>query len=122
MVRKILEIVADLTIKEDIKKLINVTIATYGRLDVLVNNAGIAAITDIEEDGVDDKYERIMNTNSTALVLLCHYSVPYLKKTKGNIVSVSSVASVKPVSDLFYLYFDYYVVNYFIKLKMCVKY
>jgi NAD(P)-dependent dehydrogenase (short-subunit alcohol dehydrogenase family) len=114
--------VADLTIKEDIKKLINETIASYGKLDVLVNNAGIAGITDIEEDGVEDKYERIMNTNSTALVLLCHYSVPYLKKTKGNIVSVSSVASIKPVSDLFYSYFHYYVVNYFIELKMYVKY
>ncbi len=103
-VRKVLEIVADLTIKEDIKKLINETVASFGRLDVLVNNAGIASITDIEEDGVEDKYERIMNTNATALVLLCHYSVPYLKKTKGNIVSVSSVASIKPVSDLFYLF------------------
>jgi len=98
---KVLEVVADLTKKEDIKRLIDETIGYYGKLDVLVNNAGIAGITDIEEEGVVEKYERIMNTNANALVLLCHYAVPYLKKTKGNIISVSSVASTKPVSYLY---------------------
>ncbi|CAG2117659.1 unnamed protein product, partial [Medioppia subpectinata] len=92
----ILEVLANLTAKEDIRRLIDETIATFGRLDVLVNNAGIIAVTDIEDSDVDVKVDQIMDTNVRSVVLLCHLSVPYLLKTKGNIVSVSSVASTKP--------------------------
>ncbi|CAG2100913.1 unnamed protein product [Medioppia subpectinata] len=97
----ILEVLANLTAKEDIRRLIDETIATFGRLDVLVNNAGIIAVTDIEDSDVDVKVDQIMDTNVRSVVQLCHLSVPYLLKTKGNIVSVSSVASTKPHSALF---------------------
>lgn len=88
---------ADLTLKNDIKRLIDTTISVFGRLDVLVNNAGVVGQTGIEDVDVIDKFDKIMDTNVRAIVILCHSAVPHLKKTKGNIISVSSVASTKPV-------------------------
>jgi NAD(P)-dependent dehydrogenase (short-subunit alcohol dehydrogenase family) len=103
---QVLEVVADLSIKEDINQLIDKTISTFGRLDVLVNNAGILGQTDIEDNDIEEKFDQIMNTNVRAIVRLCHLAVPYLKQTKGNIVSVSSVASTKPVRNISKNYFN----------------
>lgn len=83
--------------RDDIKKLIDTTINTFGRIDVLVNNAGIGLLTSIDDKDIEEKYDKIMDTNVRAVVLLSHYAVPYLEKTKGNIVNISSVASTKPV-------------------------
>ncbi|CAG2174574.1 unnamed protein product, partial [Oppiella nova] len=69
--------------------------------DVLVNNAGIVGLTDIEESGVDVKVKDILETNVHSVVLLCHLAVPHLIQSVGNVVSVSSVASTKPHSTFF---------------------
>ncbi|XP_054153371.1 uncharacterized oxidoreductase TM_0325-like [Oppia nitens] len=97
----ILKVKADLNVRQDIEILINKTISTFGKLDVLVNNAGIVGITDIEDKDMEKTFNNIMNTNVGSIVRLCHLAVPHLKKTKGNIVSVSSVASTKPHSLFF---------------------
>ncbi|CAG2183390.1 unnamed protein product, partial [Oppiella nova] len=68
----ILEVLADLTVKQDIQRLVDKTVSTFGRLDVLVNNAGIVGLTDIEESGVDVKVKDILETNVHSVVLLCH--------------------------------------------------
>ena len=95
---QVLEVIADLTSREDIQRLFDTTISEYGRLDVLVNNAGIVGQTDIEDTDVVNKFDWIMDTNVRAVVQLCQLAVPHLKQSNGNIVSVSSVASTKPVS------------------------
>ncbi|XP_059614983.1 uncharacterized oxidoreductase TM_0325-like [Phlebotomus argentipes] len=84
----------DVTNEEDAKKIINNTIAHFGQLDVLVNNAGILESGSIEETSLE-QYDRIMNTNVRSLYHLTMLAVPHLVKTKGNIVNVSSVAGTR---------------------------
>ena len=95
---KALEVVADVTKKEDMKRLIDTTIKTFGKLDVLVNNAGATWPTSITEPDFYDKYLKVLNINLNSVVYLTHLSVEHLEKTKGNIVNISAIGSKRSVS------------------------
>lgn len=84
-----LEIVADVT--KDTDKIINNTIQKFGKLDVLVNNAGIAKFSQ-EPLGTLEIYDSIMDTNVRSVLALTKIAVPHLEKTKGNIINISSIA------------------------------
>lgn len=86
---KPLEIVADINV--DAEKIINETIRQFGKLDVLVNNAGIIEMGTVEAGSID-AYDRIMKTNVRSVIVLTQLAIPHLEKTKGNIVNISSVA------------------------------
>jgi NAD(P)-dependent dehydrogenase (short-subunit alcohol dehydrogenase family) len=81
---------------EDIDALIDGTIRQFGRIDVLVNNAGIAPQSRIEE--LDPAlFETIMSVNVNAVYHGCRAVWPVMKKQGGGvIVSISSLASVDP--------------------------
>lgn len=85
---------ADLTKEEDIEKIVKNTLHHYGKLDVLINNAGIIDRGSIEETSLA-QYDTIMNTNVRSLYYLTMLTVPDLLKTKGNIVNVSSVNGIR---------------------------
>ncbi len=95
--QKVLEVVADMAKDEDIKSLLNKTINEFGKLDVLVNNAGIGKRTLYSDPNIMNTYEEIMNTNVRGVLLLSTLSVPFLEKTKGNIINISSIGGLKPV-------------------------
>lgn len=80
----------DLTDEETVKKTVEQTVAHFGRLDVLVNSAGILAMGGIETATLA-QYDRVMNINVRSVFHLTQLCVPHLIKTKGSIVNVSSV-------------------------------
>ncbi|XP_018395009.1 PREDICTED: 3-oxoacyl-[acyl-carrier-protein] reductase FabG-like [Cyphomyrmex costatus] len=82
----------------DVKNIIDSTIKRYGKLDVLINNAGIAEFGTIETVSLK-QYDNIMNVNVRSVFQLTTLAVPYLIKTKGNIVNVSSVAGLRPFKN-----------------------
>ncbi|XP_059045159.1 3-oxoacyl-[acyl-carrier-protein] reductase FabG-like [Achroia grisella] len=92
---------AELSVDDDLKNIIDQTINVYGRIDVLVNNAGVGVQGSIR-DGIEP-YDRVMSTNVRAVYYLTSLATPYLVKTKGNIVNVSSVAAFKPIRDMNFL-------------------
>lgn len=88
-----LAIVADVT--KDAPKIIGQTIQRFGKLDVLVNNAGI-----VQKDTASTvelaAFDTVLATNCRAVVELTKLAVPHLEQSKGNVVNVSSIAGLQP--------------------------
>ncbi|CAG2175815.1 unnamed protein product [Oppiella nova] len=93
---KPLEVVGDLTKTEDINTLISNTIKTFGKLDVLVNNAGIMTPTNITQTDLIQVWDQIFAVDLRAVVELIHESVPHLEKTNGTIIQISSNLGIAP--------------------------
>lgn len=74
----------------DSERIVNETIEKYGRLDILINNAGYGIIGSIETTSMAD-FDMIMATNIRAVFELTKLAVPYLIESKGNVVNVSSI-------------------------------
>ena len=70
--------------------------ASSGRLDVVVNNAGIYAMTPLEGSSVET-IQSLYNINVLGLSFITQAAVPFLKETKGSIVNISSVVARFPV-------------------------
>ena len=94
-----LVIVADVSKDEDVKRIINETLKRFGKLDVLVNNAGIGGSTKIQDENAMAAYDKVMSTNLRSVVHMTHLAAPHLVKTKGNIVNISSIAALKPLGQ-----------------------
>jgi NAD(P)-dependent dehydrogenase (short-subunit alcohol dehydrogenase family) len=80
----------DVTSSEAIRNMITKTIETFGKLDVLVNNAGYHLSKSVEHTS-EEEWEFIINTNLRSTYLCSKYAIPHLRKTRGNIISISSM-------------------------------
>ncbi|XP_038207391.1 3-oxoacyl-[acyl-carrier-protein] reductase FabG-like [Zerene cesonia] len=92
---KPLAITADVTEDEDLERIIRETIENFGKLDVLVNNAGITAMGGIKKSDMAS-YDKIMAVNTRAVFRLTMLATPHLVQSKGCIVNVSSITSTRP--------------------------
>ncbi|KAG6457622.1 L-xylulose reductase [Manduca sexta] len=95
---KPLVIVADVSNDVDVKRIVTETIAHFGTLHVLINNAGIGGSASILSSDTVQMFDRVMATNVRSVVHLTHLAAPHLIETKGNIINISSIASLKTVS------------------------
>ncbi|XP_072749057.1 3-oxoacyl-[acyl-carrier-protein] reductase FabG-like [Anoplolepis gracilipes] len=95
----VLIVTADLNEENKVKNIIDSTIKRYGRLDVLINNAGILEFSGIETTNLE-QYDRIFNVNVRSVYQLTTLAVPYLIKTKGNIINVSSTTGLRSFPNL----------------------
>jgi short-subunit dehydrogenase len=86
----------DVGVHTDCRRLIDHTLHTFGRIDALINNAGISAQALFEEvrEGDLGWYEDVMRINLWGSVWCTHAALPHLKAAKGSIVAVSSLAGI----------------------------
>ena len=84
---------AELTNEADCKAVIDTTIATYGRIDGLVNNAGVNDGVSLEK-GTVEGFNHSLDVSLVHYFAMAHYALPHLKKTKGSIVNIGSKVSV----------------------------
>ena len=95
--RRAIAVPCDVVSAADRQKLIDATLAEYGRVDILVNNAGIE-LTAHFENQPDEEIERVVNVNLTAAMHLARAVVPaMLERKSGHIVNVASLAGKVPV-------------------------
>ena len=82
---------ADVTLEQDCKNLIEQAVNRYGKIDILINNAGIsmrAAFKDVDLTVL----KNLMDVNFWGTVYCTKYALPYLLEAKGSVVGVSSIA------------------------------
>lgn len=88
---KVLCIKTDVSIEEDCKNLIESTVKYFGRIDFLINNAGIsmrASFSNVDLNVI----RRLMDVNFWGTVCCTKYALPYLLESKGSVTGVISVA------------------------------
>ena len=89
-----LPIVSDVSIEAENMDVVNKTIEKYGKIDILINNAGIS-MRSMFEDCDMDVIKKVMDINFYGTVYATKYALPYIKATKGSIVGVSSIAGYR---------------------------
>ena len=89
---------ADVSVEEEAKRIIEKTVETYGKIDILFNNAGIVLGGAIDTVSTED-WDRTMAVNIRGIYLVTKYAIRFLKKTQGVIINNSSSVAFKGVKD-----------------------
>lgn len=92
--KPLLTVVADVSIENDCKNFIEKTIARFGRIDILINNAGIS-MRALFKDTDLATLKKVMDINFWGTVYCTKYALQTITENKGTIVGVSSVAGFR---------------------------
>lgn len=91
---EVISVKTDVSVQDDCRNLINETVKKFGKIDILINNAGIsmrAMFKDLDLSVI----RRLMDVNFWGTVYCTKYALPYLLESKGSIVGVISTAGYK---------------------------
>jgi len=91
---QILDVRTDITKEKDCEALIIKAVEKFGRIDILINNAGISMRALFSEVSLD-VIRQLMDTNFWGTVYCTKFALPHLLESKGSLVGVSSVAGYK---------------------------
>jgi len=86
-------VIADLQRPDNCAKAVEETVQTFGRIDALVNNAGVNDGVGLEHGG-PEKFIGSLQLNLLHYYNMTHFALPHLKRTRGSIVSISSKTAV----------------------------
>jgi len=85
-----LAIQADVTVESDIKDMVEKTVETYGKLDIMIPNAGILIAEPIEDFDIG-KWRKVIDVNLVGNMICCKYAaIEFIKQRSGVIVAVNS--------------------------------
>lgn len=91
---EVLSVHADIRFPKQCDYLIRRVIAKFGKLDILINNAGISSRGAVE-DLADPVFKMVMDTNYGGSVYLSKYAIPYLRQTQGHLIFINSVGGFR---------------------------
>ena len=91
-----MSVIADVTEKSDCENLVDRTIKRFGKIDILINNAGISMRALFNELDIS-VFEKVLDTNFIGAVYCTKYALPYILKQKGSLVAISSISGLTPL-------------------------
>ncbi len=92
---KALAMVTDVTDSDQVQRLVDAAVKTYGRIDVIINNAGLMPQSRLEARKIDE-WDRMIDVNIKGVLYGIAAALPHMQKQKsGHIINVSSVAGHK---------------------------
>ncbi|MDO4343341.1 MAG: SDR family NAD(P)-dependent oxidoreductase [Eubacteriales bacterium] len=89
---------ADVSTEQGAKTLVERAVECFGKIDIVANIAGIVPEGSVETCD-EDEWDRVMQINAKSVYLMSHYSIPYLRQTKGCIVNITSTVAIKGVAN-----------------------
>jgi NAD(P)-dependent dehydrogenase (short-subunit alcohol dehydrogenase family) len=81
----------DVSREKEVRALVDGTVARFGRIDCLINNAGWHPPHRPIDDFTSEEFRELLELNLVSLFVACQQALPYLRKTKGNIINMSSL-------------------------------
>jgi len=94
-----ISISCDITSEESVKNAVNTTIAEFGKIDILINSAGINIRGKIEDMSLED-FNKVQQVNVTGSWLVCRAIAPIMKKNGyGRIINLGSMLSVTAIPE-----------------------
>ena len=84
----------DISNDDELDNMYNQILEWHNRIDVLVNNAGVADFGNIEETNFK-RWNEVMKTNLNGVFLCSQKGIAHLKKTKGNIINIASISGLR---------------------------
>jgi len=84
----------DVSRPDDVDQMMEAVLADFGRVDAVVNNAGVADFRPLEQTSFAD-WRRIMETNLDGVFLVSQAATPALRKTKGALVNIASISGLR---------------------------
>jgi 3-oxoacyl-[acyl-carrier protein] reductase len=95
---KVLGIQADVSGEEEIKRIVSETVAYFGGIDILVNNAATVGVGYTVENMPTEVWDEVMNVNLRAVFLFCKAVIPHLKQSGGGrIINIGGLSSKNPL-------------------------
>ncbi|MHC4174255.1 MAG: SDR family oxidoreductase [Planctomycetota bacterium] len=89
-------VTTDISAQSQCQNLVEQTYKVFGRIDTLINNAGVSLSARFDEITDMALLRKVMDVNFFGSIFCTHYALPYLKKTQGRLVCISSLAGKFP--------------------------
>jgi NAD(P)-dependent dehydrogenase (short-subunit alcohol dehydrogenase family) len=91
----------DTSNEDNVKNVINSIALKFGRIDIVVNNAGIAGVSKPTHEITSDEWDMVMNVNVKGVFFCTKYCIPHLQKTGGgSIINLSSIYGIVSSEDI----------------------
>jgi len=92
--QNVLPVVCDVSHPDEVDQMIKTVVGQFGRLDALINNAGVAEFGPIEQTDFA-QWRRVMETNLDGVFLCSQAAIPSLKQSRGAIVNIASISGLR---------------------------
>src|SRR5690606_31451154 len=91
---EVISVVGDVSVDADVQRIVQTAVDTYGKLDIMIANAGIIPLSDVLESTGDD-FDRVMSIDGRGMFLCCKYAIAAMLETGGgSIVCTSSISGL----------------------------